>query len=95
MPFYDFFSGTPNFFGPSCFEAALVYNIISSVVEFQGWWVLKSKFLTKDQHPHFVSTTMNYSLPKSAKITIAILEPLYFLKVSSIFDKLMLIGFTK
>ena len=47
---------------------------ISSVVEFQRWWVLKSKLFGQESaysKSFFFNPLMNYSLSKSAKIVLS------------------------
>ena len=54
--------------------AFLFFIKISLVLEFQRWWVLKSKILAKNQHIEkilFLNPLMNYGFSKSAKIALS------------------------
>ena len=75
---------------------------ISSVMEFQRWWVLKSKLFGQESTCHqrkifktiLQVMTVCQKVPKlyfQSQFWMSIFEPLYFLKLCPIFDRLSLL----
>ena len=55
-------------------EPLITQSNISSVVEFQRWWVLKSTIFGQEStysKDFFLNPTLNYSSSKSAKIVLS------------------------
>ena len=80
--------------GLTCVKMAayikFVFNClhISSVVEFQRWWILKSNIFGQEStnsKDFFLNPTMNYSLSKSAKIALS--KSILYVKNQSNFFK--------